>query len=90
MGNKTSQLEAQLVGYRVLGVQPFSPAAKAGLVSFFDFIIACNNVLMRDLDANFVDIIQVIILFHKLKIYVYKYMLNCFIICRLMKINLYY
>ena len=30
-------------GYRVLGVQPFSPAAKVGLVSFFDFIVAANG-----------------------------------------------
>mmetsp|Transcript_19199 Transcript_19199/g.43732 ORF Transcript_19199/g.43732 Transcript_19199/m.43732 type:complete len:165 (-) Transcript_19199:293-787(-) len=32
-------------GYRVLGVQPSSPASKAGLVSFFDFIVGCHGEL---------------------------------------------
>ena len=34
-------------GYRVLGVQAGSPAASAGLVSFFDFIVVANNVPLR-------------------------------------------
>jgi hypothetical protein len=35
--------EGEHMGYRVLGVQAGSPAASAGLVSFFDFIIEANN-----------------------------------------------
>jgi len=34
-------------GYRVLGVQAGSPAASAGLVSFFDFIVMANNFPLR-------------------------------------------
>jgi len=30
---------ADTLGYRVLGVQPNSPASKAGLVSFLDFLV---------------------------------------------------
>jgi hypothetical protein len=33
----------ETLGYRVLGVQPNSPAAQAGLVSFFDFIAGANG-----------------------------------------------
>ena len=43
MGNATSQEELDSVGYRVLGVQPNSPASSAGLVSFFDFVVAANR-----------------------------------------------
>lgn len=34
-------------GYRVLGVQAGSPAASAGLVSFFDFIVMANHFPLR-------------------------------------------
>lgn len=34
------------LGYRVLGVQPNSPASKAGLVSFLDFLIGCNDQML--------------------------------------------
>lgn len=34
------------LGYRVLGVQPNSPASKAGLVSFFDFMVGANGVML--------------------------------------------
>jgi hypothetical protein len=34
------------LGYRVLGVQPHSPAAAAGLVSFLDFLIGCNGQML--------------------------------------------
>lgn len=34
-------------GYRVLGVQAGSPAASAGLVSFFDFIVMANHIPLR-------------------------------------------
>ena len=35
MGQGVSQEEMDAVGYRVLGVEPKSPASTAGLVSFF-------------------------------------------------------
>jgi len=34
------------LGYRVLGVQPDSPAAAAGLVSFLDFLVGCNGQML--------------------------------------------
>jgi len=39
--------ESHDMGYRVLGVQPGSPAASAGLVSFFDFIVEANGVALE-------------------------------------------
>ena len=36
----------ETLGYRVLGVQPNSPASKAGLVSFFDFLVGANEVML--------------------------------------------
>jgi hypothetical protein len=36
-----------------------SPAAKGGLVSFFDFIIAANGVPLRSLDTTFIELIKV-------------------------------
>ena len=36
----------ETLGYRVLGVQPNSPASKAGLVSFLDFLIGCNDQML--------------------------------------------
>ena len=47
------------VGYRVLGVQPNSPAAVGGLVSFFDFIVAANGISLATLDNTFVNLIKV-------------------------------
>ena len=61
MGNGPSQEEADKVGYRVLGVQPNSPAAKGGLVSFFDFIVAANGIPLKTLDSTFVDLIKVLL-----------------------------
>lgn len=58
MGNATSQEEIDSVGYRVLGVLPNSPAASAGLVSFFDFVVAANNYPLKVLDNKFVDLIK--------------------------------
>jgi hypothetical protein len=46
MGNAAGKTQ---IGYRVLGVQPDSPAAKIGLVSFFDFIVAANGVPFTDM-----------------------------------------
>ena len=34
------------LGYRVLGVQPDSPASSAGLVSFFDFLVGCDGRML--------------------------------------------
>lgn len=34
------------LGYRVLGVQPNSPAAAAGLVSFLDFLVGANQRML--------------------------------------------
>jgi hypothetical protein len=34
------------LGYRVLGVQPDSPASQAGLVSFFDFLVGANGKIL--------------------------------------------
>jgi hypothetical protein len=34
------------LGYRVLGVQPDSPAAAAGLVSFLDFLVGVNDKML--------------------------------------------
>lgn len=36
----------ETLGYRVLGVQPDSPASKAGLVSFLDFIVGANGEML--------------------------------------------
>lgn len=37
---------ADTLGYRVLGVQPDSPASKAGLVSFLDFLVGANGEML--------------------------------------------
>lgn len=34
------------LGYRVLGVQPNSPASAAGLVSFLDFLVGADNKML--------------------------------------------
>mmetsp|Transcript_15788 Transcript_15788/g.24684 ORF Transcript_15788/g.24684 Transcript_15788/m.24684 type:complete len:408 (-) Transcript_15788:96-1319(-) len=36
----------ETLGYRVLGVQPNSPASSAGLVSFFDFLVGANGRML--------------------------------------------
>lgn len=36
----------ETLGYRVLGVQPNSPAASAGLVSFLDFLVGADNKML--------------------------------------------
>ena len=58
MGNSSSQSEIDSVGYRVLGVQPNSPASAGGMVSFFDFIIAANGESLRDVDGTFSELIK--------------------------------
>lgn len=57
MGNSQSD-ELDKVGYRVLGVQPSSPSAQIGLVSFFDFIVAANDVELRTFDTTLVEMIK--------------------------------
>ena len=57
MGNESSQPHdpedefaqfdgIETLGYRVLGVQPNSPASTAGLVSFLDFLVGCNGIML--------------------------------------------
>jgi hypothetical protein len=59
MGNEASSTEqedypdefskfdgVETLGYRVLGVQPNSPASAAGLVSFLDFLVGCNGEML--------------------------------------------
>lgn len=57
MGNEASQPHdpqdefaefdgIETLGYRVLGVQPNSPASAAGLVSFLDFLVGCNGTML--------------------------------------------
>jgi hypothetical protein len=50
MGNEQSNQYdgCTTLGYRVLGVQPQSPASLAGLVSFFDFLVGVNGQLLFD------------------------------------------
>ncbi|GFH50986.1 hypothetical protein CTEN210_07462 [Chaetoceros tenuissimus] len=50
MGNEPSHEYdgCATLGYRVLGVQPNSPASRAGLVSFFDFLVGVNGQLLFD------------------------------------------
>lgn len=58
MGQGVSQEEMDAVGYRVLGVEPKSPASTAGLVSFFDFVIAANGQPLKVHDNTFVTMIE--------------------------------
>ena len=51
MGNAQGGDKEGKCGYRVLGVQPNSPASKVGLVSFFDFIVAADGEF-RVLEQN--------------------------------------
>lgn len=57
MGNAQAA-ELGKCGYRVLGVQPNSPASKVGLVSFFDFIVAADGVSLEKLDNTFIEMIK--------------------------------
>ena len=59
MGNSQTQIDVDTVGFRVLGVQPQSPAEQVGLVSFFDFIVAVNGVALKLLETSFINIIKV-------------------------------
>lgn len=61
MGSAHSADEFEKVGYRILGVQPNSPGAECGFVSFFDFIVAANGVPLLAMDSTFVQLIKVII-----------------------------
>ena len=40
-------------GFRVLGIQKGSPGAKAGLISFFDFILGVNDLRLKRDDSTF-------------------------------------
>lgn len=58
MGNSVSAEESESVGYRVLGVQPRSPATGAGLVSFFDFVVAVDGIELKELNSTLIDKIK--------------------------------
>jgi len=49
MGNASS---ASTMGYRVIAVQPSSPASSVGLIPFFDFILSANNTILDTFDAH--------------------------------------
>lgn len=49
MGNASSE---STFGYRVVAVQHASPASSAGLIPFFDFILAANDVTLDKFDAQ--------------------------------------
>jgi len=42
----------ETLGYRVLGVQPNSPASTAGLVSFFDFLVGANGLMLFNVEGD--------------------------------------
>ncbi len=46
------------LGYRVLGIQPNSPATEANLVSAFDFIVAADGVHLKAPDDTIFDMIK--------------------------------
>lgn len=48
--------ECDTLGYRVLGVQPDSPASNAGLVSFLDFLVGCDGRMLLSNDDEEEDI----------------------------------
>ena len=52
--------ECETLGYRILGVQPNSPASSAGLVSFLDFLVGCSGrmLLSNDEEEDDVDFVQ--------------------------------
>jgi len=71
MGNSTSSAEehhenaiqnaySETLGYRILGVQPNSPASQAGFVSFFDFLLGCNGRMLLDDNDEDLDFVQVL------------------------------
>jgi hypothetical protein len=58
MGNGASaEGDPEFNGYRVLGIQPDSPASPVGFVSFFDFVIAANGVRLDEADDTFTELI---------------------------------
>lgn len=68
MGNDTSTLAGaapgdaaedggEHCGFRVLGIQERSPAAAAGFVSFFDFILSANGIRLDSRDSTLMELI---------------------------------
>ncbi|GLE04858.1 hypothetical protein PINS_up017332 [Pythium insidiosum] len=49
--------DASTCGFRVLGIQERSPASRAGLVSFFDFVVAANGIRLDTKDATFMELL---------------------------------
>ncbi|CAM9236947.1 unnamed protein product, partial [Heterosigma akashiwo] len=46
-----------VVGYRILGSLPNSPASEMGLVHFFDYIVAADGIPFEELDNTLLEII---------------------------------
>lgn len=44
-------------GFRVLGIQERSPAARAGFVSFFDFILEADGIRLDAKDSTLMELI---------------------------------
>jgi C-terminal processing protease CtpA/Prc len=55
MGNSTEseRKDLQISGYQVVRVIPDSPASKAGLVPYFDFIIGLDNCPLQEEKSEF-------------------------------------
>jgi len=58
MGNEVSNEQRPKVGYHVLNVYPNSPGKIAGLVSFFDFIVAADGIYFEKDDGAFVEMLK--------------------------------
>jgi hypothetical protein len=57
MGNNSSNEAAEKVGYRVLGVQANSPAARGGLVSWFGFIFGWGGGAFGDWGWGWIGVV---------------------------------
>jgi hypothetical protein len=51
MGNKPGRERTEKVGYRVIGIQPSSPAALCGFVPFSDVIMEANGISLESVEA---------------------------------------
>ena len=46
-------------GYNVIGIEKESPLDRKGLVAYFDFIVAANNIPLKAIDTTFISLIKV-------------------------------
>eukprot|EP01119_Soliformovum_irregulare_P006585 TRINITY_DN187_c0_g1_i1.p1 TRINITY_DN187_c0_g1~~TRINITY_DN187_c0_g1_i1.p1 ORF type:complete len:378 (-),score=108.68 TRINITY_DN187_c0_g1_i1:38-1135(-) len=58
MGNAESSNHSHGGGFHILQVQPNSPGSRAGLHSYFDFIVAANGIPLIKEDTQFVDLLR--------------------------------